>query len=294
VTVETVIGDDAPPPPPPASGCTYDAAAKSVRATLAAGGAGTLVVAGTELRFGSPAVACGGATTTNTDTILVTGASGSVERLTVDLSGGLFAPGATSESSGVSEIEISLLLGDVTDVVVVTGSAGADSVSIGSTGMSFTSDGDGDVSMSPLPGAIEVLGLDGADTLSGKGGAGTGTDFPNKLVLHGGDGADALTGGSAADELYGGPGNDVLSGRDGNDKVDGGADNDSVAGNVGDDELIGGPGVDALIGSDGDDLLRGDDDEADTNLNGGPGTDTAHYDAGIDPAPVATEIEIAA
>ena len=35
-------------------------------------------------------------------------------------------------------------------------------------------------------------------------------------------------------------------------------------------------------------------DEADTQINGGPGTDTACYDAGIDPGPSAVETLIGA
>ena len=41
-------------------------------------------------------------------------------------------------------------------------------------------------------------------------------------------------------------------------------------------------------------MLRGDDDEADINLNGGPGIDTAYFDLGVDPLPVAVETEIPA
>ena len=109
ITVENVIGDGAPPPPPSATGCTYDAGAKTVTATLAPGESATLVVAGVQIRFGASPAACGAATTTNTDTIVVNGSAGSVETLTIDQSGGRFAPGATAET-GVSEIEISVLL----------------------------------------------------------------------------------------------------------------------------------------------------------------------------------------
>ena len=115
-----------------------------------------------------------------------------------------------------------------------------------------------------------------------------------RLILWAGDAGDTLEGGTSDDELYGGSGNDVLSGRDGNDKVVGGAGNDTVAGNEGDDEIVGGAGTDALIAGGGDDVIRGDDDEPDTNLNGGPGIDTAYFDLGIDPMPVAVEIEIPA
>ena len=40
--------------------------------------------------------------------------------------------------------------------------------------------------------------------------------------------------------------------------------------------------------------MDADDDEADTNINGGSGADIAIYDLGIDPNPVATETLIPA
>ena len=292
ITVEHVIGDDTPPPAP-ATGCTYDAALKTAKATLSPGATATLDVAGSQIRFGTVPVACGAATTTNTDTILVSGAAASVEALTIDLSGGPFAPGATAES-GTSEIEISLLLGDAADLLTVRGTAGPDTISIGTNGISYTPDADVDVTAATLPATIEVLGLGGVNKLTGRGGAGAGSDFPNKLILRAGNDGDILEGGTAGDALYGGSGNDVLSGRDGNDTADGGAGNDSVAGNEGDDEIAGDAGTDSLIAGGGDDLIHGDDDEPDTNLNGGPGIDTAYFDLGIDPMPVAVEIEIPA
>jgi Ca2+-binding RTX toxin-like protein len=293
ITVENVLGDDSPPPPPPATACTYDAATKAVNATLAAGGEATLVVAGAQIHFGTTPVACGAATTANTDTITVTGAAGSVETLTIDQSGGQFAPGATTES-GASEIEISVLLRDVTDRVVVKGTAGADTIAAGTSGLAFTTDADVDVTFSPLPAQVEIFGLGGPNTLTGRGGFGAGSLFPGKLILHAGDSGDTLSGGAGNDEVNGGAGSDTLDGREGNDVVGGGAGNDSVAGNDGNDELIGGAGSDTLIGGDGDDVLRADDDEADPNINGGPGADTAYYDDGIDIDPVAVETKIPA
>jgi Ca2+-binding RTX toxin-like protein len=293
ITVENVIGDDTPPPPP-ATACTYDPATKSAKATLAPGHTATLDVAGTQIRFGTLPVACGAATTANTDSILVNGAAGSVESLTIDLSGGPFAPGATAEASGASEIEISLLLGDASDLVTVRGTLGPDTIAVGTNGIAVTTDADVDVTLSPLRAIVELVGLAGSNTLTGHGGFGAGGDYPSKLILRAGDSGDSLTGGDADDELYGGAGNDTLTGRGGNDKVDGGAGSDSVAGNDGSDEVTGGAGSDALSGGDGDDVIRGDDDEPDTNLNGGPGIDTAYFDLGVDPMPVAVEIEIPA
>ena len=49
-----------------------------------------------------------------------------------------------------------------------------------------------------------------------------------------------------------------------------------------------------VIGNDGDDTFRADDDENDPIISGGPGIDTAYYDAGIDPTPAAVETRIPA
>jgi Ca2+-binding RTX toxin-like protein len=284
IAVETVIGDGSPPPPP-TTGCTYDAATGKVTATLAAGAEATLVVSGTEIWFGTLPVACGAATTANTDSITVKGAAGSSETLTIDQSGGAFAPGATPET-GTSEIEISVLLGDATDVVIVKGTDAPDTISIGTSGIALNTDTDADITFSPAPSVVEVFGLAGANTLSALGNNGAGKPYAGKVILRAGDSGDTLQGGLASDELYGGAGNDSLEGRDGNDLADGAGGNDTVAGNTGNDELIGGAGADSLIGSDGDDVLRANDGEADTNINGGPGTDTAYYDAALDTAVV--------
>jgi hypothetical protein len=293
VTVETVIGSDTPPPAP-VVGCVYDTANNTVTATMAAGGSAKLVVVGDAIHFGAVPAACGAATTTNTSSLVVKGTAGSVETVHLDLSGGLFAPGTSSEATGASEIEISLLLGDATDHVVVTGTADPDTISVGTNGISYTTDADVDVTFSPVPATVEVIGLGGVNALSGRGGFGAGTDFPNKVILRAGDAGDTLTGGNGSDELHGGAGNDNLSGRNGDDTLDGGGGGDTLAGNVGLDTLIGGAGADSLIGGDGDDTLRADDDEADSLLNGGPGTDTAHFDQGIDPTLLAIEVAIPA
>ena len=294
ITVENVIGDDAPPPPPPGTQCTYNATTRTATANVAAGTGAELVVVGGGIHFGAPAVSCGAATVTNTDSIVVSGVVGSTESVTIDLSGGPFGPGATAEATGASELEISLLLGDASDLVTVSGSAGADRIVVGAAGIAFTTDGDADVTMSPLPAVLRVLGLGGADILSGRGGSGSGAGYPNSLVLSGGDDNDTIDGGIGDDDLTGGDGNDTVSGREGNDRADGGAGTDSVAGNDGNDEVIGGAGADTLLGGEQNDVLRADDDEADLNVNGGPGTDTAHFDQGVDPQPVAVETAIPA
>jgi Ca2+-binding RTX toxin-like protein len=292
VAVESATGTPPPPPPPPPAGaCAYDAATRSVSAQMAAGTQAVLRVSGTQIQFGPTPAACGDATTANTDTINLATPSGSSETLTIDQSAGAFAPGATAES-GTAEIEIAVSLGDASDQVVVIGTAGDDSIAVGQNGVGLNADGDVDVTFGQLPARMEVHGLGGADTLAGRGGQGTGGVFGGQLELVGGDNADTLRGGLGADEVQGGAGNDLLEGREGNDVLSGDAGDDTLAGNDGNDELTGGAGADSFLGSGGDDVFFATDGEADTQLSGGPGIDTAHYDGALDPTPVAVENRI--
>lgn len=236
---------------------------------------------------------CGEATTTNTSRISVTAPGGSAEVLTIDQSGGEFAPGATSESDAFSEIEIAANLGDASDGVVVLGRAVDDLISIGQNGVALNADGDVDVTFVVQPQSIEAHGLGGTNTLTARGGHGAGTAFLGSAVLYVGDGGSA-TGAGGNDRLYGGPNNDTLVGNGGSDVLEGGAGTDSLNGGNGDDDLTGGAGADLLSGSAGNDTLHADDDEADTTINGGPDTDSAYYDQGIDPSPLAVETKIPA
>lgn len=278
-----------PPPPPPAGACAYDAAAKAVTAQMAAGSQGTLRVVGAgEIHFGAVPEPCGAATTANTNSITIFGAAGSTEHVTIDQGGGAFAPGATAET-GSSEIEIALNLGDATDQVVVLGTADNDAIFVGQNGVALNADGDVEVTFSPLPTILEIRGAGGQNTITGQGSQGAGARFQGRLVLFGGDLGDTLNGGDGADELHGGAGADQLYGRSGADVVSGGGGDDTLAGNDGNDELTGGGGADSFAGSGGDDVLFAVDGAADSLINGGSGTDTAHYDASLDPTPLAVE-----
>ena len=63
----------------------------------------------------------------------------------------------------------------------------------------------------------------------------------------------------------------------------------TLAGHDADDELTGGAGVDSFVGSGGNDVFFAVDGVADSLLSGGSGTDTAYYDASLDPTPLAVE-----
>ncbi|MGH3104023.1 MAG: calcium-binding protein, partial [Gaiellaceae bacterium] len=271
--------------------CTYDAGTKAVTASITTGSEATLVVAGGQLRFGQVPAPCGAATTTNTDSISITGGVGTTETLILDQRGGFFGPGAATESN-TPEIEIATALGDATDRVIVYGTEGADSMAAGQNGFATSTDGDVDVTFAPGAFQLEVHLLGGDDYFNGRGESGAGLHFLGPIVATGGPGNESLIRGSSEpDSLDGGPGNDVLRGQEAADQLVGGEGDDSLGGAGGNDVLIGGPGLDTFAGSDGDDTMFAQDDEADPSIGGGPGFDTAYVDP-VDPVPYATEIII--
>jgi Ca2+-binding RTX toxin-like protein len=256
--------------------CSYDAGTKVVTATIAAGGQASLVVVGGALHFGASPTACGAATTTNTNSININGSAGSNETLTLDHRGGAFGPGAASESN-IPEIEIATSLGDTTDRVVVYATEGDDYTAAGQLGLALNTDGDVDVTFSPSTFLLEMNMLGGSDHFNGRGEGGAGLHFLGDITIFGGDGDDPyLRGSDETDVIDGGPGNDILLGEIGNDTMTAGSGNDSLTGGDGTDLMTGGAGIDSFVAGEGDDTIYAEDDEADTQLNGGQGVDTAY------------------
>jgi Ca2+-binding RTX toxin-like protein len=284
--------------------------APTATVTIDPGTSAKLVRSGSAIRLNGSA--CGAATVLNTDTVVVTGAGGA-ETFTVDLSGGPFAPGASPEGSGASEIELEVDLGAGADKVVLQGTGGDDTYRLGSIGINLNNDNDADITgpgggVIPTIGAelFSVLGAAGSDVLTGEqavAGVGSAVPAPMSLDLQGGDNDDTLKGGAYDDLLDGGFGVDLIKGNAGIDTstyatrggrvlVDIGgaldgtdANNDGIA-EEGDtttpdvDNLIGGKAPDTLIGSDGRNVLtggQGNDDlrglGAIDTLDGGPGAD---------------------
>jgi len=274
-----------------AESCHYDSGTKTVTAEITPGASATLKVVGVELWFGLSPVPCGAATTSNTDTMNIAGGAGSIERLVLDQRTGLFAPGATPEGGGISEIEFATTLGDADDTVLVYLTDDDDRVAPGQNGLGLNADGDADVTFSPGAFPLEIRALGGADYVNGRGEFGAGLAFLGPLTIDGGPGSEELLRGSFADDrLSGGDGDDEIEGNDGADVIDGGAGDDILRAGSGDDDVTGGPGSDTFIGVDGDDIFRAADGEADGQMNGGPGADTAYYDSALDPAPAFVEI----
>jgi Ca2+-binding RTX toxin-like protein len=196
--------------------CTF--AGGAVTATFTSGTAGTLRVSGGAIQ--ADGVNCQTATTANTDTITVVG-DADYEQPVIDLGGGAFAPGATDEGDGSSEIELHLNLGansvgfpEPPDLLVL-GSPGTDRVSVASAG-GFglpvvnlnaggpTTDADFDVDFSGVPPEtyVEVRTLGGADELKSAGAFAA-------TVLRAGPGADDMTCGIVV--CSPGPGDDDIT-----------------------------------------------------------------------------------
>jgi Ca2+-binding RTX toxin-like protein len=296
IAVENALADPGeepppPPPPPPPGECEYRAGPNEVVATMPEAGDATLAVVAGEIHFGATPVACGSATTINTDAITVTGAAGTDETLTVDQSADVLGPGASGESN-IPEIELAINLGGAGDEAVFIGTDGNDTLAAGLNGVSLNGDGAVDVTFATLPGRIEFQARGGVNFLTGRGGFGAGLAYAGALTLIGGDLGDELNGGNGNDVIQGGGGNDVISGYAGNDQIDGGAGDDTVTGSDGDDTIVGGSGADTLNGGFGADVIEADDDEADLLIHGGPGADIAYVDAGLDPATIAVETVI--
>ena len=154
-----------------AESCVYDPATRTVTASITANGQATLVGDGgtpNQLRFGQVPAACGGATTTNTDTIDIPGWPGGIEKIVLDERSGVFAPSATAEFS-MSEIEFDLDMGDATDRIIVWGTKGDDEIAAGQSGPALNSDGDNDIVVAPGAFILEVHLLGGNDFFNGRG-----------------------------------------------------------------------------------------------------------------------------
>lgn len=274
--------------------CAFDPTTGIVTVTLAASEAATISRMADAIALDG--VACGTATVTTTDTIQVTG-TGPSDEVTIDLSGGAFAPGLTTETDGGdSEIEFVVDLGSGTPIgaVHLLGGAGSDAITIGDAGVNLNAAeavGDADVTFTN-PVTLDVDGGAGDDTLSAAGGGGTGAALAG-VTLHGGDGDDVLSGASGGDVLMGDAGTDTVdySGATQSVSLDlglgtatvGGGTPDQLTtienanGSPGDDQMIGDAGPNVLSGGDGNDVLDGS--AGDDRLDGGAGTDTADYSA---------------
>jgi hypothetical protein len=223
-----------------ASPCTYNPVTK-VASVVDASGVNQLRVGvdGDQIFTkdgGNPAINCAGggsvATTANTDRVSVfASAKGASDGVVLDQSRGAFAPGATPEADGTSEVE--LALSGQSGHLSVFGTTGDDVIRVAAldrlttvAGIDFGADEDDDVTFTASD--VSLVGGDGADFLSGQGyGLHDAARLP--LGFSGGAGDDRIFGGLAVDHFSGNAGNDTLQTVDGNPElVSGGPDVDSA------------------------------------------------------------------
>jgi Ca2+-binding RTX toxin-like protein len=223
----------------------------------------------------------GVATVLNTDTIRV-GVRGLFASADVELGGGPFAPGATPEAEGTSEIEVEFRGEDAVGTVV--GTRGADEFRWGRAGglmglnLNADSADDQDVDVTVEEGSL----LGGFLIADGAGGndrilPAPGVSVPALSGAEGGPGADLLIAPRSGGVLAGGAGDDVLNGGGSFDVLDGGAGSDRIVGRGGGDLIWGGLGRDLLSGGRGGDFIRDRDSKRD-RIRCGPGRDHVRAD----------------
>ena len=172
-----------------------------------------------------------------------------------------FAPGATAETTGSSEIEIRVSLNAGVDTAILSYTDDPESIRFGTTGIDVFGDSDTDLTLTNGEDVevVKVKTKGGADTIN----AAAYNAF-GKLYLYGGQGNDSIVAAIAVtSRLYGEDGDDELFGR-------------------GTSFLYGGPGNDICHGANGlgsgytffvaDATYDGDDE-----YYGGSGRDTIDY-----------------
>jgi hypothetical protein len=222
-----------------ASPCTYNPATKVASVVDSSGVKQLRVAVNGDLIFtqdgGNPPISCVGggtvATTANTDRVSVFAqAKGASDGVVLDQAKGAFAPGATPEADGNSEIE--LALSGQSGHLSVFGTPGDDVIRVRAldrvstiAGIGFGADDDDDVTFTASD--VALVGGDGADFLSGQGYGQFAEPARLPLGFSGGAGDDTIIGGFGVDHFAGNAGNDSLQTADGNPElVSGGPDVD--------------------------------------------------------------------
>ncbi len=233
----------------------------------------------------APATCTGGVPTVlNTDRIDAQTVGSGFTDLEMHLAGGPFAPGATAEPVGASEIEVQFSSpGGIVPWVV--GTAGADDWRWGLEGPDIglnlnpgvATDEDVDVTAREDDNGTALVAFGGAgdDTI----GAGQVPSGKHYLVAFGGEGDDRLSvpAAHAYGLVTGGDGNDTLTGGALADRLTGEGGADRILGNGGGDQLTGGAGRDRIMGGAGADIVRARDVSRD-RVSCGSGRDRATID----------------
>ncbi|HEU4356789.1 MAG TPA: hypothetical protein VFT27_14465 [Actinomycetota bacterium] len=269
--------------------CTFNSGNNTVTVTLTEGATVALARQGDAIAVDG--TQCDTATVNNTDTIQVDGSAANADDVTIDLSGGAFAPGADDEQGADDEIEFSVDLPGGGDLRV-SGRDVVDRFTVGVNGANLNAgEATGDIDVVLTGAALwSLAGMGEDDHLSVAGGAGTGP-AASDVSVSGGTGDDTIEGAIGGCVIDGGGGVDTLdySASPAGVRVDlskhearrDGAEPDTVlevedlVGTAQGDQLTGAEGPNELRGLAGADTLdghRGSDD-----LFGGDGKDTVAF-----------------
>lgn len=185
-----------------AAACTFDADAKSVAIetsqdiAVSRDAAGALSVR--ELISPPTVLACGSPTVTTVDRVAIS-ITGPSRTVLIDQSGGRFAPGSPTATAEEIRFEVSSdSASTYPATLTVVGTAGADAITVGYSGVNLDSDEDAvaDITYSESPGHVRVEGRSGEDRLGGAGGDGTGGYGSGMVALVGGRDDDEIVGGT--------------------------------------------------------------------------------------------------
>jgi Ca2+-binding RTX toxin-like protein len=286
--------------------CTFVASTGLMTVTVAAGETAIISRRAADSAILQNGASCDFLATSSTLKRLAVVGSGAAKTVILDFTNGLFGVGTSSMASTGIDVNLGALTGDT---LGIRGTAAADNIAYGASGVNLNNDAYKDITMTGVDTHVVYLG-DGADTFTASGGTPIGGAFATPITVYGGAGADLFNQGALttmSETIYGGADIDTVSyalrtvpvtatvGAGVNDGialevddiksdveiVTGGTDDDILTaavgvpatfnGGLGDDLLIGDSGADTLNGDGGNDTLRGAGG-ADI-LNGGDGND---------------------
>jgi Ca2+-binding RTX toxin-like protein len=283
---------------PLAGTCTFVASSGLMTVNVAAGETAIISRRAADSAILQNGASCDNLATSSTlKKLVVVGATGGPKTVILDFTNGLFGVGTSSTATTGIDVNLGLVAGNT---LGIRGTAAADNIAYGATGVNLNNDAFKDINISNVDTHVVYLG-DGADTFTASGGAPIGGAFATAIAVYGGAGADLFNQGAAAtlsETIYGGADVDTVSyalrnaavtvtvGAGVNDGIaleidDIKSDVEIVTGGTVNDTLTAAAGVAVKFnGGPGNDLLIGDS-AADT-LNGDAGNDTLRGKGGAD------------
>ena len=293
---------------PLATQCTFVASTGLMTVNVAAGETAIISRRAADSAILQNGQSCDNLATSSTlKKLAIVGDTAGSKTVILDFTNGLFGVGTSSPNTGID----ANLGSSVGDTLGIRGTAAADNIAYGASGVNLNNDAFKDITLTSVENNVVYLG-DGADTFTAAGGTAIGGVFGTALTVYGGAGADLFNQGTAStpsETIYGGADTDTVSYAsrtavvtvtvgvtntgDGVtseaddiktdvEVVTGGTNNDTMTaatavaatfnGGPGDDTLIGDSAADTLNGDAGNDTLRGA--AGNDILNGGDGNDT--------------------